>query len=538
MSVRVSLLWCLPAGLWLAGCAAISSPEGGARDTVAPTLVSTEPKNGATRVAGQTLRLEFSEQVQVKELSKNLLVTPSLADDNRYKVREERNAIELRFEKPFAENTTYVFNFGESISDITESNKAAEVVVAFSTGAALDSGSVAGSVTQLLNGQPEAEALVALYPADDTADVKRSRPFYAGRTDKAGTFRLRNLREGRYRLYALVDKNQNSRFDEPERIAYLPEPVLIRRGLDSLVLRSVRPDSRRPLILSQQGNTQQFRISYNEGLRQLTLTALGQPVNPALVAATFLAENGRTAVLQRTPLLGAGRYVLAATDSVGNVGRDTVNVKFDGQEPKRRGPQYTVVETPRSIYRNGQLRLQFNEPVQLAPSKPVGTLVEDSTSRRPLRSPADAFLSPDRRLLTINVNTKARRVVTFVPDSTAIVPVSGQPLGLRPVRLLVTEESTTGSLSGTVQTTAKRFELQLLDQNYQVITTLQSPRTFRFDNLAPGNYRLRALIDADNDGRWRGGDPKLRVPPEPVYLFPQQQQVRANWDIENLVLAF
>ncbi|WP_400192769.1 Ig-like domain-containing domain [Hymenobacter sp. B81] len=539
MSVRVKLGWWLPAGLWLSGCAAISSPEGGARDIVAPKLVRTEPRDGATRVSGQVLRLEFSEQVQLKELSKNLLVTPSLAEDNRYEVREERNAIELRFKQPFAPNTTYVFNFRDAVADITESNLAQDVLLTFSTGAALDSGSVAGSVAQLLNGQPEAEVLIALYPAEDTADVKRARPFYAGRTDKAGNFRLRNLREGRYRIYALADKNQNSRFDEPERIAYLPEPVVVRPGLDSVNLLTVRPDSRRPLILSQQSNPAQFRVGYNEGLRQITLAALGQAPAPALNAAVFLTDRGRTAALQSTPTLTAGRYLLTATDSAGNVGRDTINVKFDGGAAGRRGLQpYTVVDNPREVYRNGQLRFQFNEPVQLAAGKPFGVLVEDSVKRRPLTAPADAQLSPDRTLLTINLNTKARQIATFVPDTTAIIPVSGQRLGLKPVRLRVTEQASTGSLSGTVQTAFKSFELQLLDQNLQVITTLASPRSFRFDNLAPGTYRLRVLIDADNDGRWRGGDPQLRQPAEPVYLLPAPQQVRANWDIENLRLSF
>ncbi|WP_345226941.1 Ig-like domain-containing domain [Hymenobacter koreensis] len=538
MSVRVNLLWCLPAGLWLAGCAAISAPEGGARDTIAPELVRSSPRNGATSVTQQSVRLEFSEQVQLKELSKNLLVTPSLAEDNPYKVRQERNSVELRFEKPLAANTTYVFNFRDAVTDITESNVAANTILTFSTGAALDSGSVAGTVTQLLTGLPAAEALIALYPAGDTADVRRQRPFYAGRTDKSGAFVLRNLREGPYRVYALFDKNQNSRFDEPEAIAYLPQPVQIRAGLDSVQLVMVRPDSRRPLVLSQKSTSAQFQVGYNEGLRQVAIAPLGQPATPAISAAVFLTEKGRTAAVQRTPALAAGRYLLSATDSAGNTGVDTVNVKFDGQQPNRRGPQYTVVDNAREVYRNGQLRFQFNEPVQLLPNRPFGVLVEDSTTRRPLRSPADGLLSPDRTLLTVNLNTKARGRITFIPDSAAILPVSGQALGLRPLRLAVTDQASTGSLAGTVKTTAKRFELQLLDQNYQIITSLISPRTFKFDNLAPGTYRLRVLVDADNDGRWRGGDPKLRLPAEPVFNFPQPQQVRANWDIENLQLAF
>jgi hypothetical protein len=540
MFVRAnSPLLLLPAGLLMAGCAAISSPEGGARDTVAPKLVGSVPENGSTNVSGKVLRLEFSEQVQLKELTKNLLITPSIPDDNPYKIREERNAVELRFEKPLDPNTTYVFNFRDAVTDITESNPARDVIVAFSTGASLDSGRVRGTVAQLLTGQPESEITIALYPATDTADIRRSRPYYQSRSDKAGVFELRNLREGSYRIYALLDKNNNSRYDEPERIAYLPAPVDIRPRLDSLRLLTARPDSRRPLILSQQTAPTQYKIGFNEGLQQFALAALGQAPSPALAEAAVLQERGRSVIVQRADAVPPGRYLLTATDSAGNVGVDTISVRFEGQSaPARRGAQYQVVGNPREIYRQGQLKLQFVEPVRVLTTKPFGTLVEDSVTRRPLRLPADATLSPDRSLLTINLNTKARKTVLFVPDSTAILAVGGQSLRLRPVRLRPTDQATTGSLSGTVQTTARSYELQLLDQNLQVVRSLSSPRSFRFDNLEPATYRLRVLIDADNNGRWRGGDPKLRQPAEPVWLLAQPQQVRANWEVENLVLSF
>lgn len=541
MSVRASsALFLLPVGTLLAGCAAISSPEGGARDTEAPKLVGTNPRDGATNVATRNIRLDFSESVQLKDLSKKLLITPSIPEDNNYTIREERRSIELRFEKDLAPNTTYVFNFRDAVVDITESNPASDVILAFSTGAALDSGRVRGTVAQLLNGQPEAEAVIALYPADDTTDIFRHSPYYQTRTDKSGRFELRNLREGRYRIYALVDKNNNARFNEPERIGYLPEPIELRPRLDTVSLVTVRPDSRRPLILSQQTAPDQYKIGYNEGLAQFTLAALGQAPTPALTETATLLDRGRTVNILRAPAVPPGRYLLTALDSAGNRGLDTINVRFEGQAaPSRRGPQYQVMGNPRDIYRQGQLKLQFAAPVRVATDKPFATLVEDSVTRRPLRLPADATLNPERTLLTVNVNTRARNAITFVPDTTAIVAVNEQALRLRPVRLRVTDQATTGSLSGSITSTYRSFELQLLDQNYQVIRAVGGgPRTFRFDNLDPGTYRLRVLIDADNDGRWRSGDPKLRQPAEPVWIFPQPQQVRANWEIEKLVLQF
>ena len=49
--------------------------------------------------------------------------------------------------------------------------------------------------------------------------------------------------------------------------------------------------------------------------------------------------------------------------------------------------------------------------------------------------------------------------------------------------------------------------------------------------MPPGTYRLRVLIDTDGDGRWRGGDPKLVLAPEPVFLLPKPLPIRAGFDV-------
>ncbi|RSK48006.1 Ig-like domain-containing protein [Hymenobacter rigui] len=536
-SVRASLFLLFAAAAGLSGCAAISSPEGGIRDTIPPKLVRTVPANGTRNYQGQSVRLEFSEQVQLKDLTKNLIVAPIIGDDNPYKIREERTAITLTYEKPFAANTTYSFNFGNAISDITESNPAPKAIVSFSTGPELDSASVRGVVQEVLSQQPVENAVVLLYPEADTSTVQRGRPTYQARTDKGGHFELNYLKAGRYRAYALLDKNQNNRYEEPERIGYLPDLLTVGTTSDSLRFLLTRPDTRRPLVTTQKTNPTDFRISFNEGVVQTSLAPLGSATAPAaLNEAVQLTEKGRTAVLFRTPELQEGRYLLTSADSAGNVGRDTINVRFQGNPPAKRGAAYSVEGSPREVYRQGQVKFVFNEPIRLTPGKPIGTLLEDSLKRRPLVLPADGSLSPDRTTLSLNLNTTARKTVTFQLDSTIIRSVTGQSLGLKPLRLRVVEQTNTGTLSGPLQTTAVRFWLQLLDANGNIQFTFDSPKgSYRFDNLQPGTYRLRVLIDQNQNGRWDGGDPQLKRLPEPVYLFPKTIQVRSNFDnIETL----
>ena len=537
MSVRAELLALLALVALLESCAAVAPPLGGPRDRTPPRRISSSPDSAARNVSQKFIRLTFSEDIITKDLSKNLLITPQLPDDNPYKLREERNAITLLFDKPLDPNTTYSFNFREGVVDITEALPAKNAYLTFSTGPELDSGRVSGALTDALTLRAVEGASIGLYRVADTAGVRKGRPYYTVLTDKEGKFSLNFLKSGDYKLYAVADKNNNGRYDEGEKIAYLPAPVsIIGRNTPPVALVLTQPDQRPPLLTTRTPSPTQLRLSYNEGLRAASLAQFPAGPNAAAVAeATQLTDRGRTVVVFKTAAVGDGRYLLTATDSTGNSSRDTLQLKFPVPAAAKKAaslPLYTVEGNPRTVFPEGQVKFQFAVPVRVATDKPFGTLVEDSLRRHPLRLPADGTLNADRTQLVVRFNSKAKNRLEILLDSTAISTITGQNLRLKPLRLGLSEQDISTSLSGTITTKQKSFELQLLDDKFQVVATLNSPKgSYLFSDMPPGTYRLRALIDADGDGRWRGGDPNLLVLPEPVFLSPKPVQVRAGFDI-------
>ena len=538
MSVRAELLALLALVALLESCAAVAPPLGGPRDRTPPRRISSSPDSAARNVKQLFVRLNFSEPIVTKDLSKNLLITPQLPDDNPYKLREDRSAITLLFDKPLDPNTTYSFNFREGIVDITEGLPAKNAFLTFSTGPELDSGKVNGTLTDVLTARAVEGASIGLYRVADTLGVRRGRPYYTVLTDKEGKFNLNFLRAGDYKLYAVADKNNNGRYDDGEKIAYLPIPVTIAGGTGAAVpLVLTQPDQRPPLLTARTPSPTQLRLSYNEGLRSARLAPLPTSPNAAAVAeATQLVERGRTVVVYKTPTVGDGRYLLTATDSTGNIGSDTLQLKFPVPPAAARKvanpPLYAVEGTPRTVFPEGQVKFQFAVPVRVASGKPFGTLVEDSVRRRPLRLPTDGTLSPDRTQLAVRFNAKAKNRLDIVLDSTAVTAITGQSLRLKPLRLGLSEQDVSTSLSGTLTTKEKSFELQLLDDKFQIIASLNSPKgTYMFTDMPPGTYRLRVLIDADGDGRWRGGDPKLLLAPEPVFLYAKTLKISAGFDV-------
>jgi uncharacterized protein (DUF2141 family) len=61
--------------------------------------------------------------------------------------------------------------------------------------------------------------------------------------------------------------------------------------------------------------------------------------------------------------------------------------------------------------------------------------------------------------------------------------------------------------------------------------TLTSNR-FTIKLFPPGEYEIRVLMDANNNGKWDTGNYWRKLQPERVISRKQRLQIRANWDNE------
>lgn len=68
--------------------------------------------------------------------------------------------------------------------------------------------------------------IVALYPEDSINAIKRSKPFYFAKTDKAGNFQINNIKSGNYRIFALKDQNYNYIYDQPNELIAFSDSIM------------------------------------------------------------------------------------------------------------------------------------------------------------------------------------------------------------------------------------------------------------------------------------------------------------------------
>jgi hypothetical protein len=207
-------------------CANIVPPAGGPRDSLPPKLVKATPDNGTTNFRGKNIVLQFDEFIDLTELQKNLMFTPTFNADPRIEVR--LRTITLTIKDSLEPNTTYSFNFGEAIRDINEGNVLRNFTYRFSTGPVMDSLKLEGKVILAETGRIDSTLSVLLYRNQQDSAVMKERPRFITKLDRDGHFSFENLPAGSYAIYALKDASGTRRYlDKSQLFAFTDSPVVV-----------------------------------------------------------------------------------------------------------------------------------------------------------------------------------------------------------------------------------------------------------------------------------------------------------------------
>lgn len=515
--------------LLMAGCAQVRDISGGEKDVTGPVLLGSDPPNGSVRFIGDRFTLRFDERVQVERPRNGLLVSPPLDPPPTIQVSGARE-VEVRLRGPLQSNTTYTFAIGEAVKDLTEGNRSAGEDFVLSTGDALDSLFVQGTVRDAFTTLPQEDVLVMLLPESDTASFTSGRPAFATRSRKDGSFRLSHLPAGRFRLVALRDLNANYRFDLPaEEIAFLPDAVMPISAADT----TARPFA---LNLFQEASPMQrlleATVTDDRALR-ITLARPAERIELRDVQRTggvlsWHAQWGarRDSVLlwpSDTSALELGRYEVSTEEGV----LDTIRYR-----PLRPMPYaLTLTQLPVRTSDRAEGLFRASRPLAALDTARISVALDsvalpfsasiDTSDRRMLRVRTD--LDPDQQA-RLTVLPKALRDIYNGSHDTLRFTIGGFDV------------KSTGTLRVTVEGAPAGqgpMLLELLDAQGLVVrrSTLVGSELVTWEKLTPGNHSLRLIGDTDGNGRWDPGSWAAQREPERVWVNTEPVNVRAAWDL-------
>ncbi len=196
-------------------------PSGGPKDTIPPIVTAIYPGLGDVNIPTEKTKLilEFNEYVKVQD-GKSIFLSPPMEKAPIYRLKGK--SVVISFEEPLDSNRTYTLDVTNAIVDNNEGNPFPGFTLVFSTGAVVDSMLVTGIVQDCNNLEPLQGATVMLYKDQADSAIFKKRPDAAVKTDKWGFFCLRNIQDTVYRMYAIIDENNNNKYDpDAEKIAFI-----------------------------------------------------------------------------------------------------------------------------------------------------------------------------------------------------------------------------------------------------------------------------------------------------------------------------
>ncbi len=570
-----SLLSILILSLTLSACANKGVISGGEKDTIPPILLSTIPFNQSLNYKGTEIVLTFNERVQAAQLQRKLLITPF--SDTKYKVKINKNIVQLSFEKGFADSTTFTLNFSDAITDVTENNPGQNVLIAFSTWHIIDSLNIYGKIVDLMSNQPIEAAAVSVYEAEDTLDIFTGKPYYFAITDEFGRFSIQNMRGGKYRLYAFKDENSNY-LNEPraEAHGFISDTLQIESQTDSIIVPLILQDVQDLKLINTRGNGNYFDVRFNKFIASYSYQVLDS--NSTAFPSILTSENLVVRFYENQKVRDSVGYVLTVSDSVGNSSVDTVYIKFTDR--KLNLSKLNIDLKPingTGINENLELKLTFGKPIR---SFSYDSLFIKYDTLKTVRIDSIGKLSWNWNNTQLTIKTGVEKdyialrlaelqilkdsltlldsIRGFIPDTT-IKKVKQRQIDPHKIQFLagfgsfisVENDSSEilqsvysfkipekfGKISGNISIDSTFFIVQLINERYEVVKKLENQKKYQFDFVPPGKYNIRVLVDKNSDGKWSYGNIKQGKMPEAVYFHPTFIELRENWEINNIDLV-
>lgn len=205
----------------LYSCANVIAPDGGAKDTTPPALLSIDPADSQLNLKPKKIVARFDKFMEVKDLQQNMTISPMLDIPPTVIAYGKRVEITL-VDSLLRPNTTYKINFGKALTDNREYTPIENFTYFFSTGSFFDSLSMSGQVINALTGLPDTSVTIMLYDATlEDSLIQFKKPIYVAKVNEYGSFSIDRLPNLDFKLFAIQDVDNNYLYSPgAEKIAF------------------------------------------------------------------------------------------------------------------------------------------------------------------------------------------------------------------------------------------------------------------------------------------------------------------------------
>ena len=549
--------------LFLQSCANIVAPTGGAQDKIPPKIVEQKSTpNFQTNFKKQRIELTFDEWIKLEDMFNQVVVSPPLEEQPQVTLDGKTVIFEFGKKEVLRENATYTINFGTSVKDLSEGNVAKNLRFVFSTGAIIDSLTVRGRVVDAVTGEPTEGVVLMLY--DNFADsvVRKIKPFYFGRTDKNGEAIIENVREGTFKVFALLDKDLNYLYNQDiERIGFpdslfhvtadftaskmkadtaksAKQDSIIKAGGKSQILnnqtgminiRLFDPPKKWQLLTKETDKYGVIKIITNHDLpaAKVTFDDVKQKIEMEVSKDTILAYYD-------IPSGDASWNIYVKNDTFPT---DTVRIRTRGRVDFLKKNLKLTPLSIQSNYAKNPIKpfiLNFSTPIESIDSQKV-ILLDSARQNIPLSIHYD---STSKRRLVFDAAWVEGMPYNFTILPQALTDIYGLKNDTVATKIQVQKKSELGAIIVKVNglDSLKHYVVQIINSSDGVEASFyidnKKAAEKRFEMIPPAEYKLKVIEDTNVNRRWDTGNYDTHSQPERIF-WKKIEGLRADWEVET-----
>ncbi|CAM3915200.1 Ig-like domain-containing protein [Flavobacterium sinopsychrotolerans] len=513
------------------GCAKRGSITGGLKDTIAPVLKVSFPENFSKNFKGNEIKLVFDENIKLKNLNKQLIISPPMKYEPSILPTTPSKTITIKIKDTLQPNTTYSFNFGQSIADNNEANPLNQFKYVFSTGDYIDSLSLGGTVKSAYDKEVESFVSVMLYDVNDTfkdSVVYNENPRYVTNTlDSLKTFRFENLKAGKYLLVAMKDYNSNNKYNpKTDKIGFSKEFITIPNDTiyelelfkESLPFKTFKPSqaSGNRLFMGYEGV-----VNSVAALPKLILK------NNTEVLSNIITKFPKKDSLQvwYKPIKVDSLTLAVAKDKY------KANFTFKIKDQKKDTLSISAIQTGNLKFRE-RFTLESSTPLIRIENSKIN-LINNAKTAVPFTTEYDEF----NQKLYFDFKKEPSENYTFEILPGALTDFFEKSNDTLTYKLNTTNTSDYGNLTVALEN-IKEFPviIELTNIKGDVLATEYTEKntTIEFNLIEPALYTLRAIYDTNKNKEWDSGNYLEKRQAEEVIYFSKEIDVRANWDVNQI----
>jgi hypothetical protein len=520
--------------LVLSSCAQFVPPTGGKKDITPPKLIRSYPENKALNSQTNYIQLEFDEPIDINSLKQELSVSPEL--EGGYTVKSKLTSVELKLNQKLRDSTTYTFNFKNGVKDLNEKNPSKNLRLVFSTGNKIDSLGLTGKTVDLFTKSNINEVTVGLYDLTrpDTIPYYKRKPDYFVKTDSSGMYRFENIRNGRFRVLAFQDKNNNliPEFNI-EKAGFIKDTLQLKTQFENLSIELFTADFDTATIKKRTPRANTFILGLSKPIKDVKLLSKTDSVKYSFTSSEIIFYKD----LKRQ--IDSLHVQFLVTDSTNRLSHLQEKIKFlTNLSTKKNNVEVTWTSKPenrKQVVDLNEIKIKTLVPIELIDTNKI--IVRKDTINT---IPFDLHkISDTEFVLKLNQSIIQKEKIEISLINGALTSVLGDTNTTKSAEILVLPKTETGQLTLVLDKECQTCFVELLDAtNLSVIRKSKIKKKTIFTNLINGDYRFRIIEDINDNDFWDNGDLKNNILPEKVYFHPETIKIKTNFEIEQQIDNF